>query len=51
MGIGLGIVIATLCMMWRQSTGMTQNEIEQEARTNGMIYESECRVIGGELND
>lgn len=45
MGIGLGIVIASLIMLFSQSSYYSDYEIEKKAREMGMKYPEEILAI------
>ena len=46
MGIGIGIIIATLILLCSGTNKkMSDAEIEEAARGLGMHYEHECRVL------
>ncbi|MCC0688069.1 flagellar protein [Clostridioides sp. ES-S-0108-01] len=45
LGIGIGILISTLCIMLFSNNDMSKAEIEKKARTLGMKYESEMKVL------
>ncbi|WP_227842630.1 flagellar protein [Clostridioides sp. ZZV14-6150] len=45
LGIGIGILISTLCIMLFSNNDMSKAEIEKKARTLGMKYASEMKVL------
>ncbi|MCC0683533.1 flagellar protein [Clostridioides sp. ZZV15-6383] len=45
LGIGIGILISTLCMMLFSNNDMSKAEIEKKARALGMKYASEMKVL------
>ncbi|MCC0633023.1 flagellar protein [Clostridioides sp. ZZV15-6388] len=45
LGIGIGILISTLCIMLFSNNDMSKAEIEKKARALGMKYASEMKVL------
>lgn len=45
MGIGIGIIITCLIMIFTQNSFYTDYKIEKRARELGMIYSEEIRAI------
>ncbi|EGT4599424.1 TPA: flagellar protein [Clostridioides difficile] len=45
LGIGIGILISTLCIMLFSNNDMSKAEIEKKARALGMKYTSEMKVL------
>ncbi|MDI0266989.1 flagellar protein [Clostridioides difficile] len=45
LGIGIGILISTLCIMLFSNNDMSKAEIEKKARELGMKYASEMKVL------
>lgn len=45
LGVGIGILISTLCIMLFSNNDMSKAEIEKKARALGMKYASEMKVL------
>jgi len=46
-GLGVGIIIATILLSAAPKKGLSPMEIEVRARAMGMVYEDEIRAIPG----
>ncbi|MBL4932949.1 MULTISPECIES: hypothetical protein [Clostridium] len=46
MGIGIGMILATILMLgFNRNKELSKSQIEEKARSFGMLYEDECKVI------